>query len=103
MCIRDRSKRFHQKLWWINIGAMALDLIWWLLAFFLWNKAPQHDELIWKQLSTMHSFSLFFSFINIVLRGGILAILYLTMKEEDRAFPSPEKPHISIHGPSQFY
>ena len=84
----------------INIGAMALDALWFLMVLFIWNSSASHDEFVWDSLSGIHNFSLFLSFVNIAIRGGVIWMLRMISAEEEKNFPpmaSPTKPTIVVN------
>ncbi len=49
----------------INMGATALDVVWFLLVLYAWKSSTTHDEYVWESLSGLHNMSLFLTFVNI--------------------------------------
>lgn len=54
---------------------MILDVIWFIVACYTWNKVPDREQFLWDSLSGVHTMALFFSFINILIRVWIHAFI----------------------------
>jgi len=72
----DKSKNATMHLMWAFIVVTVIDLLYFLIAMYVWGKPAAHDEFVWGQLSNMHSFSLFLSFIGICVKGLVIFVLY---------------------------
>ena len=57
-----------RKLLILNVVIGVLDLIWLIVMGSVWHSTPDENVEAWESLSGMHSFVLFFSWINWILR-----------------------------------
>ncbi|CAG9317384.1 unnamed protein product [Blepharisma stoltei] len=78
---QDDKENIGKKLILLNVALAILDLIWLITMGSVWSSTPEKNQDLWDELSGIHSFALFLSWINWLIRAAIIGGLVYMFKE----------------------
>jgi len=79
---RENPKFFSKIVIHLMAGLLVIDVFWLIIIMPYWNSSLGGKNKYWDSLSGVHSFAIFMAFVEIALKGGVLAIFFLDYKSK---------------------
>ena len=69
----------------MNVLTILLDVLWFLTMRSVWNGKPAKNATEWKAFNNVRGVVLFLSFVNILLKGAAVGLLYFIARPSKAA------------------
>lgn len=79
---RENPKFYSKIIIHLMAALMVIDVFWLIIIMPYWSSTQGGKNQYWESLSGVHSFAIFLAFIEILLKGGVLAVFFLDYKSK---------------------
>ena len=81
----EMKEHVARQLFGLNLFLIIVDLIWLCIMGSVWGQEPVSG---WDGMETMHSFTIFFSSLNLIIKVGVVGMLYFLHKDSFQFRPN---------------
>ena len=75
----DMKDHIAKQIFYLNCFTSGLDLIWLLVMGHIWGQTPKSGD--WEGLESIHTFGIFLSSVNFILKLGVCGFLYMKYRD----------------------
>lgn len=77
----ENPKFYSKILIQLNSALILVDILWLVIIMPYWGAQSNAKNIYWDSLSGIHTFALVLAFLELFLKGGLIALVFLDYKK----------------------